>query len=81
MVAATSVAAVWAGPFAGAADGSPEPAAARSYVVRGGDTLWDIAELVAPGRDPRIVVDAIAGANDVDAGALVPGQTIVIPGA
>jgi hypothetical protein len=35
---------------------------------------------VAPGSDPRSVVDAIAEANAVDAGTLVPGQTLVIPG-
>lgn len=82
LVAAVSVAAAWAGPLAGAAGGSGglEPVAARSYVVRGGDTLWAIAERVAPSSDPRIVVDAIAEANAVDAGTLVPGQTLVIPG-
>jgi nucleoid-associated protein YgaU len=50
-----------------------------SYVVREGDTLWSIARRLAPGEDPRPLVDAISAANGVEAGALVPGQTLVIP--
>lgn len=49
------------------------------YVVRTGDTLWSIAERLAPGEDPRPLVDALQGANGVDAGSLVPGQTLVVP--
>lgn len=75
------VGAVWAGPVAAAAGGQDpvRPVAARTYVVRAGDTLWGIAGRVAGGRDPRGVIDAIARANGVDPGALVPGQTLVIP--
>ncbi|MGZ8571546.1 MAG: LysM peptidoglycan-binding domain-containing protein [Actinomycetota bacterium] len=71
----------WVGPVAQALGGSaePVPVAARSYVVRSGDTLWSIAGRVAPGRDPRPVVDAIAAANQVGPGAIVPGQTLLIP--
>ena len=70
-----------AGPVAHALGGSaePVPVASRSYVVRSGDTLWAIAGRLAPGRDPRPVVDAIARANGVEAGDLVPGQTLVVP--
>jgi nucleoid-associated protein YgaU len=49
------------------------------YVVQRGDTLWSIAVTRAPGSDPRPVVQAIADANRVDAGSLVPGQVLVIP--
>ena len=72
---------LWAGPVAHALDGSaePVPVASRSYVVRSGDTLWAIADRLAPGRDPRPVVDAIAAANGVTAGDLVPGQTLIVP--
>ena len=76
------VAGAWAGPVAEALGGSaPRPASSVRYVVRGGDTLWDIAERVAPGRDPRPVVDAIAAANGVAPGELVPGQALTIPAA
>jgi hypothetical protein len=39
------------------------PQAGQRYVVRPGDTLWSIAEEVAPDRDPRQVVDALVAAN------------------
>jgi LysM repeat protein len=54
-------------------------AAGGRYVVQSGDTLWSIAVSRAPGSDPRPVVQAIADANQVDAGSLVPGQVLVIP--
>jgi hypothetical protein len=58
---------------------APEPAAGERYVVQQGDTLWSIAVGRAPGIDPRPVVQAIADANRIDAGSLVPGQVLVIP--
>jgi nucleoid-associated protein YgaU len=48
-------------------------------VVQPGDTVWSIAEAAADGADPRAVVDAIAARNGIDAGAVVPGQSLVIP--
>ncbi len=80
-VSAALIAGAWAGPVARAigSGGEPVPTSRSSYVVRGGDTLWSIAERLAPGRDPRPLVDAIATANEVDPGALVPGTTLVIP--
>jgi LysM repeat protein len=51
----------------------------RTHVVRPGETLWSIAVRLEPGRDPRETVHAIAAANDVDPGALVPGQRLVVP--
>jgi LysM repeat protein len=52
---------------------------ARQVVVRPGDTLWAIAERVAPTKDPRPLVDAMVAVNNVDPGALVPGQTLLVP--
>ena len=48
-------------------------------MVRPGDTVWSIAVGAAGGADPREVVDAIAVRNGIDAGAVVPGQALVIP--
>lgn len=81
LATAAVVAGFWAGPVANALSRSTEmvPVSTRTYVVRSGDTLWSIAGRVAPGRDPRAVVDAIAGVNDVSAGSIVPGQSLVIP--
>ena len=45
------------------------------YVVRPGDTLWDIARALAPGEDPRAVVHDLAVA--AGGAALEPGQRIV----
>ncbi len=74
------VAAAWAGPVGHALAGAEGAAvASHSYVVRSGDTLWSIASRIARGEDPRPIVDVIAQANHVDAGALVPGRTLVIP--
>jgi nucleoid-associated protein YgaU len=58
---------------------APGAEAGERYVVQRGDTLWSIAVGRAPGVDPRPVVQAIADANRVDAGSLVPGQVLVIP--
>ena len=49
------------------------------YVVRAGDTVWSIAQGAAGGADPRMLVDAIAVRNGIDASAVVPGQALVIP--
>lgn len=81
LAAAAVVAGAWAGPVAHALGGGAAsiPVSSRTYVVRSGDTLWSIADRLAPGRDPRPIVDAIAEANQAAAGALVPGQTLRIP--
>jgi len=77
------LAGAWAGPVARAVDGARqlESVARSTYLVREGDTLWSIARRVTPGEDPRPLVDAISAANGVEAGALVPGQTLLIPAA
>jgi Tfp pilus assembly protein FimV len=59
-------------------DGPERPAPRVTYVVESGDTLWSIARRVAPGRDPRPVVDALAEANDLRGGLQV-GQELSIP--
>ena len=75
------IGATWAGPVASALDEAPEArnVSRSSYVVRSGDSVWDIAERLSPGTDPRPLVDAILETNDLDASALTPGQTLVIP--
>ena len=56
-----------------------ELAGRSSVVVHSGDTLWSIAEAVAPDTDPRAVVDAIQEANGLSGAGLVPGQVLVLP--
>ena len=45
-----------------------------STVVRPGDSLWTVAERLAPDSDPRPVVDALAEARHGT--VLTPGETI-----
>ena len=74
------VAVAWAGPAVRAlgSPGTPARVSRTSYVVREGDTLWTIAQKLAPGSDPRPIVDLLSTMNGVDAGRLVPGQTLVV---
>lgn len=44
-----------------------------------GDSLWSIAQAVAPESDPRDVVDAIVRLNALDSGQIAAGQSISIP--
>jgi hypothetical protein len=53
---------------------APARTSGRSTVVRPGDSLWSVAARLAPGVDPRPVVDALAAARHGT--VLVPGETI-----
>lgn len=80
VLAGAALAGAWAGPVAEAVGSSgATPATRAAYVVRAGDTLWSIAEGMVDGEDPRPLVDSIADANELDPGALIPGQVLVIP--
>ena len=72
----------WLGPVRDAISGpsgAPVPVSRGTYLVLPGDTLWAIAGRLAPGEDPRPLVDAIAEANGLGVGGLEPGTTLVIP--
>ena len=66
---------------AGAALGSPSLAtperapSVNRYVVHAGDTLWSAAAHLAPGSDPREVVDALTRVRGK--GQLMPGEILV----
>jgi hypothetical protein len=69
---------VWTGQMVAATGGtgSGEPVA---VVVGGGDTLWGIAQDIAPDQDPRSVVQQIRILNDLGTRSIVPGQSILVP--
>lgn len=60
--------------------GEAHHSASRTVVISSGETLWDIAERIAPGEDPRAVIDDIVDLNALsDAGAVRVGQQIEVP--
>jgi hypothetical protein len=77
----TLAGAAWAGPALRALGGGagPRPVDRGTYVVQAGDTLWSIAERLAPGEDPRPYVDALTAVNGLETVAIVPGQAILVP--
>jgi hypothetical protein len=46
--------------------------------VHSGDTLWSIAEEVAPGRDPRAVVQRLRDINHLSGVSLRQGQLLAV---
>lgn len=51
-----------------------------SYVtVHSGQSLWSIAEKVAPTADPRDVIADIVSLNQLQSAVVTPGQRIAIP--
>lgn len=53
----------------------------ETVTVMPGDTLWSIAESVAPQADPREVIGEITRLNALRGGALQIGDEIAIPAA
>jgi LysM repeat protein len=46
-----------------------------------GETLWAVAQRLAPGQDPRPVVDQIRRLNDLTSAELQAGQQLLLPAA
>jgi nucleoid-associated protein YgaU len=66
----------------GGAVASNEGGASASFshvTVSSGQSLWQIAERVAPSADPRDVVAAIVDLNQLHTSMLMPGQRLAIP--
>jgi hypothetical protein len=56
------------------------PAAALEYVsIAPGQSLWQLAEQVAPQADPREVVADIVSLNQLGSADVQPGQQLAIP--
>jgi Tfp pilus assembly protein FimV len=57
-----------------------DPAAsARAIEVRSGDTLWSIAERLAPDRDPRDVVAELERVNRLPGAVVLAGSRLEVP--
>ncbi len=50
-----------------------------TVTVESGESLWTIAERIAPEADPREVVSQLKRLNALEDSALLAGQTIAIP--
>jgi hypothetical protein len=49
--------------------------------VADGETLWGIAESIAPASDPREVISEIMRLNGLDDSTVQPGQRLALPAA
>ncbi|WKK71056.1 LysM peptidoglycan-binding domain-containing protein [Rathayibacter oskolensis] len=47
--------------------------------VRAGESLWSLAEELAPESDPRDVVDDILSLNQLPSAGIEPGQRLAVP--
>ena len=66
--------------FTTASRASDDPATPPPTItVRSGDTLWDIATEVRPGRDARGAVAELRRLNHLDGYDLQPGQILILP--
>jgi len=64
----------------GAAAGTHSGTASFEYVtVEPGESLWQLAQSVAPNADPREVIAGILTLNDLSSGEVQPGQRLAIP--
>lgn len=66
------------GDLAGASNTGGE-AATGSYVVAPTDSLWSIAQQVAPGADTRETVERIKDLNGMRSAVVFTGQELVVP--
>jgi len=59
--------------------GTATPTPHAQTVVQPGETLWSVAKRVAPGHDPRQVIDRIADLNDLAGDRIWAGQLLLLP--
>lgn len=75
-VAALGAALVWVAALSAPRPGPVAPAGPALVTVESGDTLWSIAQRVAPGRDPRAEVATLQRINRLSGAQLAPGQLL-----
>jgi len=78
-VIALSIAVVSGGSALASRDANAPSGSFTTLTVTAGESLWSIAEQVAPGADPRDVVDAIVRLNALEGVTVSAGQRLSIP--
>jgi len=77
------IVALWFGLNSGTAgaesDSGAAPVAVQHVTVQQGESLWQVAETVAPHQDPRDVVSAIVDFNGLQSSVVMPGQSLAVP--
>jgi LysM repeat protein len=73
------IAALAFGLNSGAATGTSTSTPLSKITVVGGETLWGVANQVAPKADPRDVIAAIESVNQLTSPDIRPGQQLSIP--
>lgn len=62
-----------------AATDTAAPAPYAQTTVHQGETLWSVAKRVAPGHDPRAVVEQLRALNHLSSGSVQAGQQLLLP--
>ncbi|GAB2460682.1 hypothetical protein HD599_001157 [Conyzicola lurida] len=63
----------------GATATSADGGALEQVTLQAGQSLWDLAEEIAPGTDPRDVISDILAVNDLGGGSVQAGQRLDLP--
>jgi len=79
IVVALGVAIVGGGSALASGDAGAPSGSFAEITVMSGETLWSIAEDIAPADDPRDVVAEISRLNALPGGSVSAGQRIAIP--
>ncbi|SKB01830.1 LysM domain-containing protein [Agreia bicolorata] len=64
------------------ADGAESSAATQTFdyvTIQAGETLWALAEEIAPSADPRDVIADIVSLNQLPSAEVQPGQKLAVP--
>ena len=62
-----------------AATGEQNHATFQYVTVQPGDSLWSVAERLAPNADPRNVIADLVSLNGLESAVVTPGQQLAVP--
>ncbi|GAB2519751.1 hypothetical protein GCM10027064_16710 [Microbacterium petrolearium] len=79
VVAGLAAAVLGGGAALASGEAGADASAFHLVTVTAGDSLWSIAQDVAPGHDPRDVVYELKRLNNLAGGLVSPGQQIAVP--